>query len=322
MSAAIIDFDVRFPSSTVTVKELHEASGVSLPEILEVTHCEEFPVLADYEQAWEFAVEAGRAVLERTGVDPAAIGAVIYAGSGQWDSPIWSPAAKVADELGIERAHCFEVTNGCNGGATALQIAADKIALGRTGYVLVLMGDRLSDMVDRADPESKPLFNFGDAAAAILVGRTESGFRLVHTAMRTDPTWCDYYSGEYDEYRAVVRRRGRRKGLGDAYAQNFAALVDETLGAVGSSVDDVAFFLMNHSDRNVHNRVLETIGIPAERSVFNYHRLGHMGGADTFIALGDLVADGKLTPGDLVLLATSGRGFSWAISALEYRGGS
>ena len=150
--------------------------------------------------------------------------------------------------------------------------------------------------------------------------KQDNGFRLVRTTMRTDPTWCDYYSGEYEEQRAVVRRRGRRKGLGDAYAQNFAALVEETLGAVGSSVDDVAYFLMNHSDRNVHNRVLETIGIPEDRSVFNYDRLGHMGGADTFIALGDLVSENKLTPGDLVLLATSGRGFSWAVSALEYRG--
>ena len=63
---------------------------------------------------------------------------MVYGGSGQWDRPIWSPAAKVADELGIDRAHCFEVTNGCNGAMTAVQVALDNITMRRTEYALLL----------------------------------------------------------------------------------------------------------------------------------------------------------------------------------------
>lgn len=316
----IVDFDIRFPSSRVGVKELHAASGVSLPEILEVTHCEEFPVLGKSELAWELVVEAADAVLRRTQVEPSTIQQVIYAGVGQWDSPIWSPAAKVADELGIDRAHCYEVINGCNGGMTGVQIALDKIALGYTEHALVLIGDRLSQLVDHSDPDSKPHFNFGDAAAAVLLGRDNYTFALLHSAMRTDPSWSDYYSGEHQEDRVVVRRRGRRRGLSDAYVENFASLVEQTLDSIGKTVPDVDHFLINHNDRNVHERVLRTIGLPESRSVFNYHRLGHMGAVDTLIALQDLVEQQRLRRGDLLLVATSGWGFSWGVSALEYQG--
>lgn len=327
----IVDFDVRFPAARVSVNELQAASGLSRPEILEVTHCEEFPVVGEFERAWELAADAGAAVLDRVGVDPAAIGQVIYAGVGQWDVPLWSPAAKVADELGIQFAHCYELVNGCNAGLAAVRTGLDAIALGRTEHALVLMGERLSQSVDYHDPDSKAHFNFGDAAAAVLLGRAGGAggagrdgrddpmFSLLHSAMRTDPDWVDYYTGEHADDRVVVRRRGRRRGLADAYAENFTSLASQTLAAIGRQVCDVAYFLINHSDQTMHERVLRTIGLPPDRSVFNYQRLGHMGGVDTLIALRDLVAQDRLRGGDLVLLATSGWGFSWGVTALEYQ---
>lgn len=316
--AGIVEFDVQFPGGRVSVPDLMAASGLSRAEIAAITHCESFPVLEEYEQAWELAAEAARNVLKRADVAPDRIGQLIYAGSGHWDQPIWSPAAKVADELGITRAHCFEVTNGCNGPMTAVRIGLDAIALGRTEYALVLLGDRLSGMIDHRDPDSKALFNFGDAGAAVLLG-PEPTFTHLHTAMRTDPAWADYYSGEYTEDGVIMRRRGRRKGLADAYVTNFAALTSETLAALGRTAADVAYFLINHSDRGMHERVLTTLGIPPERSVFNYDRLAHMGGADPLIALQDLLTAHRLRGGDVILLATSGRGFTWAITALRYQ---
>ncbi|MHA7959680.1 3-oxoacyl-ACP synthase III family protein [Streptomyces sp. L500] len=314
----IVDFDVRFPASYLGVKEMSASSGVPEDGIRRITHGEGFPVLGEREQAWELAAEAARAVLARTAVRPADIGQVIYAGSGDWDKPFWSPAARVADALGIEGAHAFEVANFCNAGMTALRIATDAIRLGRTGYTLVLIGDRLSRMVDHTDPGSKALFNFGDAAAAVLLSDGDLSFSLLHSAMRTDPSWADYYYGEHRDNRVVIRRAPHRAGLADAYVENFGALVDETLEALGRELTDVAYFLINHGDKDMHERLLESIGLPREKSVFNYHRLGHMGGADTLIALQGLLTDKKLARGDLVLLASSAMGFSWGITALEF----
>ncbi|MEV7282396.1 ketoacyl-ACP synthase III family protein [Streptomyces sp. NPDC093111] len=316
----IVDFEVVFPSSAVDVRELHASSGVSVADILAITHTERFPALDEDEAAWELAATAGRTVLERNGIDPDDIGLVVYAGSGEWDLPFWSPAAKVAAELGIDNAHCFEIANFCNGGMTAVRAALAELALSGAPYALVLVGDRLSRLVDHEDPESKALFNFGDAPAALLVGRRNGLLDVLTSAMRTDPSWADYYSGDVEDDRVLMRRRGRRQGLGDAYLENFPARVDDVLGTLGKEIADVDWFLINQGDKGMHEKLLARLGIPPEKSVFNYHRYGHMGGSDPFIALGDLIADERLRPGDLILVAASGMGFSWSVTALEYRG--
>ncbi|GAA2142557.1 3-oxoacyl-[acyl-carrier-protein] synthase III C-terminal domain-containing protein [Kitasatospora kazusensis] len=322
--SGVLDFAVSFPRGRADVQRMHAASGVPVADILAITHAEGFPVLGDGETAWELAVRAAREVLDRTAVAPEEIRYVIYAGSGAWDHPFWSPAAKVAHELGIGRAHCFEVANFCNAGMAALKVATDRLDLGGEGYALVLVGDRLSRMVDYTDPESKALFNFGDAAAAMLVARGQTPFRLLHTAMRTDPSWSDYYLGEHrpgpdHPGRVAIRRAAHRKGLAAAYVENFTALIGDTLDAVGAKLTDVDHLLINQGDQDMHRRLLAELGLPAEKSVFNYHRLGHMGGADTLIALGGLRDEQRLRGGELILLATSAMGFSWGITALEYQ---
>src|SRR5690349_1632759 len=136
--AGIIDFDICFPAGRADVHRMHAASGLPVSEIQEITVCAEFPALAADEASWELALRAADTVLQRSGVAAAHVRYVIYAGSGQWDRPFWSPAAKVAQRLGITRAHCFEVTNFCNAAMTALRIAIDKIELGAAEYALVL----------------------------------------------------------------------------------------------------------------------------------------------------------------------------------------
>ncbi len=316
----IVDFDFAFPRGSVSVQQMSKASGLRPDDILKITHCESFPVLADDEQAWELAVRAGAAVLERTGLSPDRVSHVLYCGSGAWDVPFWSPASKVAFELGITNAHCFEVTNFCNASMTAVQVACDKLALGAADHVLVLIGDRLSRMLDYHDPDSKDLFNFGDCSAAILVAGSGHRFRHLHSAMRTEPHWADYYTGAYRDGRVLIQRNGHREGLTAAYVDNFRRLTKETLAAIGKDITNVSRLLINHGDRRMHERLLAELELPHEKSVFNYHRFGHMGGADTLIAIRDLLEENALQPGDLILLATSAMGFSWGITALEFTG--
>lgn len=318
--AGILDFEVALPDDRVTVEQLHRASGVSVAEILEITAAKEIPVLAPGQQAWELAVEAVRGVLARTGADPDLISRVLYVGNGYWDAPGWSPAAKVADEAGIARAHCFEVTNFCNALPLGLRIAVDGLRPGE--LALVVTGERFAGAVDRADPDSKGMFNFGDAAAAVLVGADRPAFGYLGSAARTDPGWSDYYVGEYHEAGVHSRRRGRRSGLADAYQENYLALVERTLADIDRPLADVRYLLVNQNDERIQRKLLDALGLPPERSVFQHADFGHLGCTDTLVALRRLLDTGALAAGDLVLLATSGLGFSWSVTALEYRGSS
>lgn len=313
----IVDFDVAVPDARITVERMHHASGRSVADIMEWTHCKEIPVFGADEPAWRLVGDVADALLNRCRVDRQRIGQVVLGGAGEWDYPAWSPAAKVAAELGIDQAHCFELINFCTASSAAMQVAADAVTLGRVEYALVLFGERASRGVDYTDPESVSLFNTGDAAAAVLLGRDGLGFELLGARTRTDPSWCDFYVGEYAEDRVVTRRRGRQLNLAKTYLNNYVALVERTLAALDLTPADVAYLLINQMDRRMHERLLRMLAIPAHRSVFNYERFGHMGCADPFIALADLRAQRRLHPGDVILLATSGTGFSWSITALR-----
>ncbi|POA97399.1 3-oxoacyl-ACP synthase [Chromobacterium sinusclupearum] len=310
---------IRYPQGRVEAKQLHLSSGAPLEEVLNITRCDGFPALAAAEQSWELAAEAAGDLLRREGIVPDQISHVIYAGTGCWDQPFWSPAAKIAQAIGIQGAHCFEVTNFCNAAWTAISLACDKLEAGRADLVLVVTADQLSRLVDRDSVDSLSLFNFGDAAAAVLVKRSEGRYRLLHSAMRTDPEWVDYYAGVWRDGKVRIERQPHRRGLAQAYLDNFAALVQRTLEALGRSLSEVRYLLINHGDEDMHRSLLERLGLSEERTVFNYHRLGHMGSADTLIALEQLEREQRLRAGDLILLASSAMGFSWGISAVEYQ---
>ncbi|GES28795.1 3-oxoacyl-[acyl-carrier-protein] synthase III C-terminal domain-containing protein [Streptomyces angustmyceticus] len=315
--SGIVDLDVRFPRGRATLEQMRRASGLSAEEIREITLCEEIPVLGPDETAWEITRDAAAAVLERTGVDRAAIRQVLYVGSGVWDRPAWSPAAKIAHELGIEHAHCFEIVNFCNAGMTALQIASERTRLDG-GYALVLLGDRLGRLVDYHDADTRPLFNVGDAGGAMLVGPHGCTYRHLHAAMHTDASWADFWAGEQGPDGAKFRRKSDRKGLSTVYMENFTTLAQQTLDAIGGKRGDIAYVLTNQGDRNIQSRFLDVLGLTEEQSVFTYGRLGHMASSDTVICLKELAGRGVLRDGDLILVASSGMGFSFGVTALEY----
>jgi 3-oxoacyl-[acyl-carrier-protein] synthase-3 len=317
----IVDFEFEFPKSSMSVREMHERSGRSEEDILAWTTCSEIPVFGENEPAWQLISTVAVKLLERNGVSPQQVGQVILAGSGDWDYPAWSPAAKVAAELGAYQAHCFEVVNFCNAAAVAMQIAADTIAAGRVRYTLVLLGEQASRAVDYTDPDSLELFNTGDCAGALLLGDEGVTFELLCTRSRTDPTLSDYYVGEHQEGRAVTRRRARRLKLPLTYLRNYEALTKEVVSTLDMDLQDIRYLLVNQVDRRIHERLLAKLGLTPDDSVFNYSRFGHMGCADTFLALDELRQRERLRPGDLVLLATSGAGFSWGITALRYARG-
>jgi 3-oxoacyl-[acyl-carrier-protein] synthase-3 len=57
--------------------------------------------------------------------------------------------------------------------------------------------------------------------------------------------------------------------------------------------------------------------VDASRSVFQYERDGHLGGADPLQALEELEREARIGSGDLVIVATAGSGFTWGVTALR-----
>lgn len=316
--ASILDFANAMPGGVRSVQQMSISSGLPLDQIRRITHCDEIPVLAEGETVLGLGVRAARQLQARQPERFTSIDQVIVAGGGYWDHPFWSPSSALAAQLGIEGAHCFEVINFCSSSTTGLRLALDAVAGSGSRLTLLVLGDQLSRVVDLSDPEARELFNYGDAATALLVGAGPGLFRIEDAVSVSDPSWSGFYRGEYDaKGRVLVRNAETRDGLGARYVEAFDQLAEQVFTRNGLTAADIELFLINHGDRRMHENVLSRLGIPTDRSWFRYHLMGHMGASDPFLALEEAVAGGRLEEGDAVLIASSGLGFTWGMTLLR-----
>lgn len=313
----IIAFETLIPPDKLSRLEIAQCSGVDVAELETILPAPSVSVFAPDKADWEYATEAARHLLVQEDVCPSQLGWIIYCGSGVWDKPFWSPAAKVAEQLKAKAAHCFEVVNFCNAGAMGITIAIDRVKASPGKFALVIICDRLSRLIDHNDAKLRALFNFGDSATALLIGTEQPLLRPTFCGMQTDPSWCDMYQGEYRQGRVLARRNYLRKGLLAVYVEQFSQLLERGLAQTHRSLDDITFFLINQGDIHVHKMLLAQIGLTAHRSLFNYDRDGHLGGGDIWIGLEQLFKTQQLHKGDVLALATSAMGFSWGISLFE-----
>lgn len=316
----VVDTAVVLPRGRRTVEQLAAASGLDADQVQGWTGNPGFPVLGEGESLLGLGVEAVEQLRAAHPETLAEVDTVVVAGTGPWDHPAWSPAAAVARAAGLRDVHAFEAGNFCNSLALVARLALDRAAARPRGTMLVVLQDRLSSLVDTADPASAELFNYGDGVAALLLaaGPGPGRFLVRDAESATDPSWVDEFRGAHLPHRpgATLLRAGERHGLRERYVEAFGDLAKSVLARAGLSIDDIALVLLNHGDRTTHERTLAALGVAEERSRFHYDRLAHQGNADTLLALGEATAAGILRPGDHTLHLTSGLGFSWGATLL------
>ncbi|MBN9633572.1 MAG: ketoacyl-ACP synthase III [Actinobacteria bacterium] len=120
--------------------------------------------------AVDLATAASKEAIEKSGVDPKLIDAVIVATiSNPQQTP--SLAAVLADNVGANPAAAYDMNAACAGYAYAVAQADALIRTGQAHYALVVGAEKLSDVVDPTDRTIS--FLLGDGAGAVVIGPSE-----------------------------------------------------------------------------------------------------------------------------------------------------
>ena len=118
----------------------------------------------------DMAVEASNIAIQRAGIDPKEIGAVIFSTiTHPHQTP--SAAALLADKVGANPAPAYDVSAACAGYCYGIAQADALIRSGMAKYVLVVGGEKLSDFIDPTDRTIS--FLLGDGAGAAIVGPSD-----------------------------------------------------------------------------------------------------------------------------------------------------
>ncbi len=136
------------------------------------------------------ARKAAKNLIEKTGVDPDTIDALIVTTTTP-DYKFPSTASIVLGKLGLNNAFAFDFEAACCGFLYSLDVAASMIQSGRYKKIIVIGADKMSSLVDYTDRQTCVLF--GDGAGAVLVeATTEEGVGVQNSYLRTDGKGLPY----------------------------------------------------------------------------------------------------------------------------------
>jgi len=105
--------------------------------------------------------------------------------------------------------------------------------------------------------------------------------------------------------------------LGETSLPNFARVIREAVEQSGAALFDVKFLGITHMKRSFYLEILEAVGLTPEQSVY-LEDYGHIQSVDQVLLLQLGLQQGKIKPGDLIVLAGAGVGYTWSAAAIRW----
>ena len=312
------------PERVLTNDELSKMVDTSDEWIIERTGIKERRVAAADEALSDVSLPAARAALERAGGDFASIDLVIVA-TVTPDMAFPSTSAIMADQLGMKNAAAYDLSAGCTGFVYAIAQAHSMVSAGLATRALVVGGDLLSKIVDWGDRSTCVLF--GDGAGAVVLERVPQGgflgFELGADGSGGPQLYMPAGGSRAPTTAETVAEGDHFVKMNGREVFKFAARVlvesaENVLESCGVSVEDVDVYVPHQANVRIIDHARKKLGISEERTVVNVDRYGNTSSGSIPLALADAEADGRLRPGELVLMTGMGAGLTWGSALIEW----
>ncbi|MGH3016402.1 MAG: beta-ketoacyl-ACP synthase III [Gaiellaceae bacterium] len=265
---------------------------------------------APTERLSDMATWAARRALNDAGVEPYDIDLVLVATMSQ-DEITPNTAPLVARRLGAERAGAMDIGAACSGFLAALRMAAGQIETGRADKILVIGAEALTRLLDFDDPKTAHLF--GDGAGAVVLGADGTG-AIGPITLAADGSLGPAITCSYED--RVIKMDGH-----STYQTAVKRLSEATVAAVASAgleLDEVDLFVYHQANGRIIRAVGERLDLePAKVADYVAH-MANTSAASIPLTLSLLREDNRLRPGQKVLVAAIGAGFTWGAGIVEW----
>jgi 3-oxoacyl-[acyl-carrier-protein] synthase-3 len=263
------------------------------------------------------ATEAAKALLARTGTDPAEIELIILA-SVTPDMLFPATACLVQDRIGAKKAWGFDLSAACSGFAYALTVGAQFVGSGAHKKVLVIGSDKMSSILDYTDRSTCILF--GDGAGAVLLEPAANGEGILDFEHDVDGSGGQFLympgggslhpatSETIEKKMHFVHQEGSQ--VFKYAARRMAEMSAKLLERNGFSKDDLALIVPHQANLRIIRAAQERLGVDDSKVLVNIDRYANTTAGTIPLGLCDAVKQGRLRKGDLVLIVTVGAGYT------------
>lgn len=315
--AVIIGTGSALPRRQVSNAELAKTVDTSDEWIVERTGIRNRYIAGEGETTASLATEAARRAIESAGISAADIGLIILA-TATPDQTFPASATTVQTALGIDDCVAFDVQAVCSGFLYALSVADSMIRAGGVSTALVIGAETFSRILDWEDRTTCVLF--GDGAGAVVL-RAEEGTRgILATRLHADGRHNQllYVDGGPSTTQTVGKLRMKGQEVFRHAVTNLASVLREVMEAAGLTTADIDWVVPHQANRRILDATARKLGLAAERVIITVDQHANTSAASVPLALDVAVRDGRIKPGDLLVLEAMGGGFTWGAAAIRY----
>jgi 3-oxoacyl-[acyl-carrier-protein] synthase-3 len=309
------------PRRIVTNAELAERVDTSDEWIVARTGIRQRHIASPDETTSTLAIAAARAALADAGIEASSIDLIVLA-TATPDNTFPATATKVQHALGCNGGVAFDVAAVCSGFLYALTVADSLLRTGTAKRALVIGAETFSRILDWEDRTTCVLF--GDGAGAVVLeapaaGAGADGPGILGSRLHADGASHDllYVDGGPSTTQTVGHVRMKGPEVFRHAVVNLAAVLREVIEDTGVSVEDIDWVVPHQANARILDATAKKLGIAPEKVIVTVHAHANTSAASVPLALDVGRKDGRIKPGDLVMLEAMGGGFTWGASLIR-----
>ena len=310
------------PARVVTNQELAGKVDTSDEWIRQRTGIRQRYVAGEGETTSTLATKAAEAALSRAGLKADDIDLIVVATSTP-DYTFPATATQVQANLGMTQGVAFDVQAVCTGFVFAVTIADKFLRSGSHKRALVIGAETFSRILDWNDRTTCVLF--GDGAGAIVLEAQESDGAFASPGVIASRLRSD---GRHraklfvDGGPSTTQTTGHLRMEGKEVFRHAVGMVSDViqgcLADAGCDAAAIDWFVPHQANRRIIEASADRLGVPRDKVVVTVDRHGNTSAASIPLALSVAVGDGRIKPGDLVMIQGVGGGFTWGAALIRW----
>lgn len=323
--ALVTGWGMALPERVLTNQDLAGMVETSDEWIVSRTGIRERRIASKSETTASLATRAAIQALEMARLKPGRVELIVVATASP--EHIFPPTAcLVQDRIGATRAGAFDLSAACTGFIYALHLAAQAIRSGSLENALVIGSETLSRFVNWNDRGTCILF--GDGAGAFVLQASNRPGGILSCVMRSDGSGGDLLSLPAGGSRLPASSETVSKNLHTIQMNGrevfrfatrvMASATREAVQQAGLRLEDIELVVPHQANLRIIESAARSLRLPLSRFMINIERYGNTSTASIPIAVCEAVQQGRIAPGDHVVLVAFGAGLTWGALTLQW----
>ncbi len=319
LRSVLIGTGSALPKRAVSNAELAETVETSDEWIVARTGIRNRHIAGEGETTGTLATEAARRALAAAGLEGKDIGLIVLA-TATPDQTFPATATAVQHAIGANGGIAFDVAAVCSGFLYALGVADAMLQTGMAKRALVIGAETMSRILDWDDRSTCVLF--GDGAGAVVIEAqdvADGGPGILATRLHADGEHAGllYVDGGPSSTGTVGHLRMKGPEVFRHAVVNLASVLSEVLAEAGLTPAEIDWVVPHQANQRILDATARKLGLPPEKVVVTVDQHANTSAASVPLALDTAVRDGRIKPGDLLVLEAMGGGFTWGACLLR-----